>query len=144
VSTARYRAWRFVFPELQQEEQISGLGLTARGGAAMVDEADSVRQAILLLLATRPGERVMRPDYGCDLFKLVFAPGDNTTAGLAMHYVREALARWEPRIDIAELDANVDPEHPGRLDIVLQYRLRMTRQWDQAALALNLHTGGLS
>jgi phage baseplate assembly protein W len=144
VSTARYRAWRFVFPELQQEEQISGLGLTARGGAAMVDEADSVRQAILLLLATRPGERVMRPDYGCDLFKLVFAPGDNTTAGLAMHYVREALARWEPRIDIAELDASVDPERPGRLDIVLQYRLRMTRQWDQAALALNLHTGGLS
>jgi phage baseplate assembly protein W len=144
VSTARYRAWRFVFPELQQEEQISGLGLTARGGAAMVDEADSVRQAILLLLATRPGERVMRPDYGCDLFKLVFAPGDNTTPGLAMHYVREALARWEPRIDIAELDASVDPERPGRLDIVLQYRLRMTRQWDQAALALNLHTGGLS
>jgi phage baseplate assembly protein W len=144
VSTARYRAWRFVFPERQEEEQISGLGLTARGGAAMVDEADSVRQAILLLLATRPGERVMRPDYGCDLFKLVFAPGDNTTAGLAMHYVREALARWEPRIDIAELDASVDPAHPGRLDIVLQYRLRMTRQWDGAALALNLHTGGLS
>lgn len=144
MSGARYRAWRFVFPELQEGELASGLGLSPGGGAAMVDEAASVRQAILLLLATRPGERVMRPDYGCDLFKLVFAPGDNTTAGLAMHYVRAALARWEPRIDIAELDANVHPDHPSRLDIVLQYRLRMTRQWDQAAFALDLQAGGLS
>jgi phage baseplate assembly protein W len=141
VSAARYRAWRFVFPELPQTEASSGLGLSARGGVAMVEEAASVRQAILLLLGTRPGERVMRPDYGCDLFKLVFAPGDNTTAGLAMHYVREALARWEPRIDIVELDANLDPEHPSRLDIVLQYRLRMTRQWERAAFALNLQAG---
>lgn len=144
MSATRYRAWRFVFPELQQGELASGLGLSPRGGVAMVDEAASVRQAILLLLGTRPGERVMRPDYGCDLFKLVFAPADNTTAGLAMHYVREALARWEPRIDIAELDANVNPDFPSRLDIELHYRLRMTRQWDQAGFALNLQAGGQS
>jgi len=144
MSAARYRAWRFVFPELPQSEGPAGLGLSARGGVAMVEEAASVRQAILLLLGTRPGERVMRPDYGCDLFKLVFAPSDNTTAGLAMHYVREALARWEPRIDIAELDANVNPDLPSRLDIVLQYRLRMTRQWERAAFALNLQAGELS
>lgn len=144
MSAARFRAWRFVFPELQEGQLACGLALSPKGGVAMVDEAVSVRQAILLLLGTRPGERVMRPDYGCDLFKLVFAPGDNTTAGLAIHYVREALARWEPRIDIAELDANVNPDHPTRLDILLQYRLRMTRQWDQAGLTLNLQTGGLS
>lgn len=144
MSAARYRAWRFVFPGLQQGELACGLGLSPRGGVAMVDEAASVRQAILLLLGTRPGERVMRPDYGCDLFKLAFAPADNTTAGLAMHYVREALARWEPRIDIAELDANVNPDFPSRLDIELHYRLRMTRQWDQAGFALNLQDGGSS
>lgn len=142
MSTARYRAWRFLFPELEQSAQASGLVLSAKGGVAMVEEAASVRQAILLLLGTRPGERVMRPDYGCDLFKLVFAPSDNTTEGLAVHYAREALARWEPRIDIAELDANVNADIPSRLDIVLQYRLRMTRQWDQAAFALNLQPGG--
>ena len=65
----------------------------------------SVRQAILLLLSTRPGERVMRPTYGCDLHRLVFSPNDDTTAGLAIHYVRQALERWEPRIEVIRLDA---------------------------------------
>jgi len=81
---------------------------------------------------------VMRPDYGCDLFKLVFSPSDNTTAGLAQHYVQEALMRWEPRIELLQLDANVNGDHPSRLDIQLQYRLRVSRQWDQAQFAFNL------
>jgi len=46
------------------------------------------------------GERVLRPEYGCDLHRLVFSPNDATTAGLAVHYVRAALLRWEPRIEI--------------------------------------------
>ena len=49
----------------------------------MVQYNDSIRQAILLLFSTRPGERVMRPDYGCDIHRLVFSPNDDTTAGLA-------------------------------------------------------------
>ena len=78
----------------------------------MVDESGSVRQAILLLISTTPGERVMRPNYGCALGRLVFSPNDDTTAGLATHYVRQALLRWEPRIQILQLEATRGSTRP--------------------------------
>lgn len=68
--------------------QGGGLGLTAAGGLAMTDGDETVRQALFLLLSTTPGERLMRPGYGSRLHRLVFAPNDDTTAGLAIHYVR--------------------------------------------------------
>ncbi|HTU01328.1 MAG TPA: GPW/gp25 family protein, partial [Candidatus Sulfotelmatobacter sp.] len=98
----------------------------------------SVRQAILLLLATRPGERVMRPDYGCDLHRLVFSPNDDTTAGLARHYVQRALERWEPRILILHLDASRVEEEPGRLDVRLEYRVKATQRTEELAFPFSL------
>jgi phage baseplate assembly protein W len=104
----------------------------------MVAGEDTVRQAILLLLSTRPGERVMRPDYGCDVYQLIFAPNDDTTAALAIYYVRRALERWEPRIEIVKLDANRAVEEPSVLVITLGYRVRATRAVEQIELTLNL------
>jgi phage baseplate assembly protein W len=100
-----------------------------------------VRQALLLLLTTRPGERVMRPDYGCELHRLVFSPNDDTTAGLAIHYVRRAIVRWEPRVEIVRIDAGRDPGEPGRLAIRLDYRLRSTRELDRLTFTLDLAGG---
>ncbi|HWU86812.1 MAG TPA: GPW/gp25 family protein, partial [Kofleriaceae bacterium] len=80
--------------------------------------------ALLMLLSTRPGERVLRPEYGCDLHRLVFEPNDETTAGVAIYHVRRAIERWEPRVEILDLDGGPDPEDPGRLEIVLEYRVR--------------------
>jgi hypothetical protein len=97
-----------------------------------------VRQAILLLLTTKPGERLMRPEYGCDLHRLVFAPNDATTHGLAIHYVRQALQRWEPRVDIVRLDADCNESDPGRMDILLEYRMRRTLRQDALVLPINL------
>jgi len=93
---------------------------------AMVSGDDSVRQALLLLLSTIPGERVMRPTYGSELHRLVFAPNDQTTAGLAIHYVRRAVSRWEPRVDIVDVDAGPHPDLPDQLVIRLDYRVRAT------------------
>jgi len=120
------RSWQFIHPDFRTSEQAPGLQLTPRGGVAMVRDEDAIHQAILILLSTSPGERVMRPDYGCDLRRLLFAPNDDTTAGLAIHYVRQALERWEPRIDILSLDATRSPESPHWLDIQLHYRIRAT------------------
>lgn len=130
MRTGRYRAWRFVHPDFDQATEVPGLGVSNRGGIDMVEGALSVRQAILLLISTRPGERVMRPHYGCHLQRLVFAPNDDTTAGLAMHYVRQALERWEPRVDIVRLDAkrSEDDRMPGLLEINLEYHVRATQQ----------------
>src|SRR5579862_1340961 len=96
----RYRAWRFVYANEDTTNKPAGLVLSARGGIAMVEDHESIRQSILLLLSTMPGERVMRPTYGCQLYRLVFSPNDETTAGLAIHYVKQALDLWEPRVEV--------------------------------------------
>lgn len=138
MSTPGPRAWAFRLPDQDLPADLAGLQLTPRGGIAMVAESDAVRQAIMLLLATAPGERVMRPDYGCDLRRLAFLPNNDTTAGLAIHYVREALERWEPRITLVSLDARSHPERPEILDILLEYRVHSSPRNEQLTLPVSL------
>jgi uncharacterized protein len=144
-----YRSWGFLHPDFLQPgldpgaiSKQAGLQLVD-GKLQMVSGSDSVRQSILLLLTTRPGERVMRPEYGCDLYRLVFAPNDAMTAGLAIYYVRQAVERWEPRAEITRLDAGRDPDTPDRLNIFMEYRLRVNQQTEQLFFSLDL-TGGKS
>ena len=92
--------------------------------ALSVYDAD-VREAVLIILGTSPGERVMRPDFGAGLGALVFEPMNTTTLALAQHHVEEALVTWEPRIDSVTVD--VTPDAPlGRLLIEIAYRVRAT------------------
>jgi phage baseplate assembly protein W len=119
----------------------TGLVRSPQGRVAMAQGDALIRQSIMLLLTTRPGERVMRPDYGCPLHRLIFAPNDATTAGLAIHYVRQAIARWEKRIDIVRLDAGPDPQDPGALAIKLDYRVRESGTQQRVELALPLDGG---
>ena len=104
------------------------VALDARGQLAMVSGEQAVTQAILMLLMTARGQRVMRPEYGCRIHELVFAPGDATTLGLASFYVDEALRRWEPRIEVEQVRAEVDPAQQGRILIDISYRLKGTPQ----------------
>lgn len=143
MSSKRCRAWRFLHPDIDAPEGFAGLGTTPTGRIDMVEERESVRQAILLLLSTRPGERVMRPDYGCDIHQLVFWPNDDTTAGLALHYVGKALNRWEPRVQVVKLDAARDDSEPGRLDVILTYRLRASQQVDSLMFSINVFGEGV-
>jgi phage baseplate assembly protein W len=133
-----YLAWRFLHPDFDTEDEVPGIRISSTGGIAMVAEQAAVRQSILLLLTTRPGERVMRPDYGCDLQRLVFSPNDATTHGLAIYYVRQALQRWEPRIDILGLDATSNKGDPGRMDIILEYRVLKTARRENLTISVSL------
>lgn len=141
MTQSLYRAWCFLHPDLDMPEALAGLQLADHGGVAMVEGRASVRQAIFLLLSTRPGERIMRPDYGCELYRVVFMSNDDTTAGLAIHYVRRALTRWEPRIDIVRLDATRNWEAADLLEVTLEYRVKLTQQGDTIRFAVPL-TGG--
>jgi len=140
MSVPRYKSWRFTNPAFGDPVRSAGLQVSNRGGIDMVEGAASVRQALFMLLATRPGERVMRPNYGCNLHRLVFSPNDDTTAGLIIHYVRQAIERWEPRIEIIHLDAtqSQDAASPGTLEISLEYRVRATSQTERLAYAFDL------
>lgn len=138
MKAARFRGWRFDLPELDAPQEEAGLRNSPTGGMAMVEGTAAVRQAVFLLLSTRPGERVMRPEYGCHLDRLQFAPNDETTAGLAIHYVRQSLMRWEPRIEILFLDAVAHGSDPGRLEILLEYRVRSTLERVRMVYPLSL------
>lgn len=100
------------------------LALDARGRITTVRGARAVEQAILMLLLTRRGERVMRPEYGCRIHDLAFAPGDATTLGLAAFHVDEAIRTWEPRVDVLHVEARLDDAHPERIVVDVRYRLR--------------------
>ena len=132
------RALRFRHPDADAGSGAPGLAVSHVGGLALVGGADAVRQSLLILLSTIPGERVMRPTYGCDLHRLVFWPNDDTTAGLAIHYVRRAVERFEPRVDIVRLDARRNPDHPERLDLLLTYRVRASALQDDLLLSVDL------
>lgn len=136
--TAGYRAWRFLHPDFDAPDAQSGLVISPLGGIAMVNDHLAVRQALLLLLSHIPGERVLRPDYGCELYRLVFMPNDATTAGLAIHYVRKAVERWEPRVQLLQVDANANAQDAARLDIFLQYRMRPSGLQDQFTFSISL------
>jgi phage baseplate assembly protein W len=107
----------------------------------MAGGTDAVRQSLLLLLSTMPGERVMRPTYGCELYRLVFWPNDGTTAGLAIHYVRRAVEQWEPRVRLLRVDAAANPEVDERLDVVLDYVVLLGGRRDSLALEVDLGGG---
>ena len=100
--------------------------LDHRGQIALVGDAEEIEQAIRIVLNTAPGQRVMRPEFGCRLHELVFAPNNGQTAGLAERYVREALGRWEPRIALERVLAEGDPDDRARLIITVQYRIKAT------------------
>ena len=129
MSAPRYRAWRF--------DALSGISV-APGHVEMVEGDASVRQAIFLLLSTTPGERVMRPEYGCELQRVLFSPNDDSTAGLAIHYVKQAVQRWEPRVEIVRLDAVANRDRPERLDIALEYRVRSSLHVQQLRYSVDL------
>lgn len=98
----------------------------ARTGAVrLVSGSDEIDAAIRLILSTVPGERVMRPDFGCAMWEMVFAPLTTGTLGMVEQHVREALHRWEPRIELETVDASAD-QATGAVHIALTYRIRST------------------
>lgn len=96
------------------------------GKIAWSEYEDSIKESIMLILSTAKGERVMRPDFGCDLNELVFSTNDTSTASLAIFHVEEALKKWEPRIELTRVDAFADKEEQNKLKISIEYRIIST------------------
>jgi phage baseplate assembly protein W len=106
--------------------------IDAQGGLALTSERSEIEQAILIILTTSLGQRVMRPEFGCRLQELVFAPNDNQTAAQARRFVEEALGRWEPRIELVNVEARPDSDDGSRLLIEIAYEVKATH--DQRSL----------
>jgi phage baseplate assembly protein W len=96
----------------------------ATGGIALVSKDQEIEEAIRLILGTAPGERPMRPEFGCRIHYYVFASADATTAGLLESEVKQALARWEPRIQVLDVDVTFDMDNVATAYIDITYRVR--------------------
>src|SRR5512134_1905547 len=94
------------------------------GGLAEVTHEEDVRQAILIILGTNPGERVMRPDFGAGLRAFVFEPVSAATMQRLETRVREALIDFEPRIDVMEVRVTAQDPARGVLLVDIRYRVR--------------------
>ena len=95
------------------------------GRTAVAAYEEDVRQAILVIVGTDPGERVMRPDFGAGLRAFVFEPMTPTTLEALRQRVHDALVDWEPRIDVEEVTAVPRPD-AGQVLIGMRYRVRLT------------------
>ena len=98
---------------------------SATGEVETAAYEEDIRQAIWIILGTSRGERVMRPDFGAGLDRLVFEPISTTTMSLVQHYAEEALVNWEPRIDDVAVVVSADAPR-GRLLLDVRYRVRTT------------------
>jgi uncharacterized protein len=86
---------------------------------------EKIRQSIWIILGTAAGERQMRPDFGCGIHDLVFQPNTAALRGLVQQKVKDALTRWEPRIDVIDVRVETPPEARNFLQIWIDYRIRV-------------------
>lgn len=102
------------------------LRFNSRGGLEMSRGERDIEESIRIILSTPIGERRMRPNFGCGVHDLAFATNDPTTHGLIEHHVREALALWEPRVEITRVVVRNDEAEPSRVLVEIDYNLRST------------------
>jgi phage baseplate assembly protein W len=92
----------------------------------LVTDDLEIQQAIRLIIGTAYGERPMRPDFGCAIHDFVFAEASASTAGRLASAVRTSLQRWEPRIDIDDVEVSADEVDGSLLYIDIRYHVKKT------------------
>lgn len=97
-----------------------------RGDLAVSSGEGDIEEAIRIILGTAKGERLMRPEFGCDIHDHVYSSASPATLNLIESSVHESLVRWEPRIDVEDVIARTDDENPNRVLIEIEYRVRTT------------------
>lgn len=102
------------------------LAIDPSGSLAFADAGESTDSAIRVVLSTAPGERVMRPAFGCRIWDLLFEPVNANTLGLMAEAVREALAQWEPRAEVEDVTVSPDDVEPALVRIHVTYKMRAT------------------
>lgn len=102
------------------------MAVSARGGVGLVEGNDEIVSAMRMILGTALGERVMRPEFGCAIWDLLFEPINSTTLGRMQGAVEDALARWEPRIEVEQVVPVADDAGSSEVKIDIRYRIKAT------------------
>ena len=98
----------------------------------------NVRESICLILRTRPGERIMRPDFGCGLDRYLFEPNNIGTLRLIQEEVKQSILRWEPRVTLNDIVVALNPMDARAVDITIYYTLIATQTQDRLNMTVAL------
>ena len=112
------------------------------GDISLTEYEKDVRQAVLIILGTNPGERVMRPDFGAGLNQFVFEPVNSGTMHAVAARVKESLINWEPRITVLDVNVTADPVQMNLLLIDIDYQIRSTNTTANLVYPFYLMEGG--
>jgi phage baseplate assembly protein W len=113
------------------------------GFVTFAEYEEDIRQAIRIIIETAPGERLMRPDFGCGIHDLVFSSPDSNSLQRAQSTIEDALRKYEARIDVLSVSVTSDPQaSDGRLWIELEYRVRKTNQLGNFVFPFYFKEGG--
>lgn len=110
----------------------AGLGFPVRpendGPVPLVSGGAKIDGSIKMILMTRPGERLLRPEFGCAIWDLMFEPIDANLLAQMEDATRQALLQWEPRIEINEIEVKESPKKWGYVEIGIDYTIRDTNE----------------
>jgi phage baseplate assembly protein W len=111
------------------------------GGLSWSSDEHDIQEAIWIILATAPGERQMRPRFGCGIHNSVFAPNEPKTHGTIATQVRKALTEFERRIDLVDVRVEAAPDEPNKLLIRVDYRIRTTNAFHNLVYPFYIQEG---
>jgi len=117
---------------VEQDDSFVGRGFSwplevdHTGAIRLTDGAPDLDRSIRIVLMTAPGERLMRPQFGCRIWEMLFEPVTANLLGLICQAVRDALAQWEPRVVVDDVQAHADPQQGSLVHISIAYRVRST------------------
>jgi phage baseplate assembly protein W len=113
-------------------------GVDGAGRLAWAEGNKSLRECMLNILLTRPGERLMRPEFGAGLGNFIHYPNNETTRALIADAARRALDRWEPRVLIEDVRVLAEPQRPSHVHLSIHYRIRYDGARERLDFSLNL------
>ena len=110
-----------------------------QGNVKMEESGDNIERSVRIILSTAKGERVMHPDFGCEIHDQVFSSLSPTTLNRIEESVRSALVKWEPRIDIEGVDAAPDSSNPDKVLIDIEYWIESTNSRSNMVYPFFIH-----
>ena len=116
--------------------------VNSKGGLSYSKGEEDIEESIWIILGTSKKERVMLPDFGCGIHDLVFAPLNPTTIGDIEYHVKDALIKWEPRIDVLNVRVEQKAEEPNLLLIRVDYRIRANNAYYNIVYPFYFTEGG--
>lgn len=114
-------------------------GVDENGRLSFTRDDQSVREVIRNILLTRPGERLMRPQFGAGLLDFIHQPNNQTTRNVMSNVIRKAIEQWETRVQVESVQVLPDQSNLSVVQVLIRYQMRYSGQLNQLSFGLQLN-----